>query len=388
MKKILSVFLLLLTFCVSVSGVKPSKYKTLADTGISAVSESAYLTDYNSGTLIYAKNEKEQLPIASMCKIMTLLLSFEEIDAGNLFLDEEIIVSANASGMGGSQVFLDANKPYKVSELIKSITVASANDASVAMAERICGSEEAFVDKMNEKCRELGMENTCFANCTGLPKPGQYSCAKDVSVMFSALLKHKEYFNFSKIWMDEIKHDGDRVTEISNTNKLIRFYEGCDSGKTGFTSEAGHCLAASAVRKGMRLVCVVIKSPDSKARFNDVSSMFNYGFANFENRLVINEKEPLDITVNVEKGKKGTVQAIAKEPFYLFLKKNEKVALDIDFEPVEMVKAPVTKGETIGKLSIFRDSKLIGEVEVVSNEDVSKKTYFDIVKNIIDKWAI
>lgn len=389
MKKLLSVFLLLLTFCISLVGVKPIRKKALAETaGIEPKSKAVYLMDYNSGTVILSQNEKEHLPIASMCKIMTLLLCFEELDAGNIALDEVITVSENAAGMGGSQVFLDANKPYVIGELIKSITVASANDASVAMAERICGSEEAFVDKMNAKCAELGMENTCFSNCTGLPKAGQYSCAQDVATMFKNLLSHKEYFNYSKIWMDEIKHDGGRVTGISNTNKLIRFYDGCDGGKTGYTSEAGHCLAASAIRKGMRLVCVVIKSPDSKTRFNDVTSMFNYGFANFENKLILDEDSPMDISVNVERGKCDSVKIMPEKSFYLFCKKNEKVALDVDFTPESKVKAPIEKGECVGKLSIFKDNVLIGEVNAVASEAVNKITYFDAIKNIIDNWAI
>lgn len=388
MKKLLSVFLMFMTFAVAVSGVKLVKHKTLADVGLETKSESAYLMDFHSGTQIYAKNETERLPIASMCKIMTLNLAFEEIESGNLKLNDTIVVSANAAGMGGSQIFLDANKEYQVSELIKGIVVASANDASVAIAEQICGSEDAFVAKMNEKCALLGMNDTHFSNCTGLPKAEQYSCAKDVAVMFSALAKHKDYFRFSKIWMDEIKHDGGRVTEISNTNKLIRFYEGCDGGKTGYTSEAGHCLAATAVRKNMRLVSVVIKAPDSKTRFADVSSMFNYGFANFENKLIVDKETPLDIQAEVVGGKQETVKGIAEESYYQFCKKNEKVALNIDFIPTQRVKAPVEKGEKIGVLNVYKDNVLVKEINVLAYETVEKQTYFDIIKNIISEWGI
>ena len=386
MKKILSVFLFLIAFCIFTTHLKPVKIKTLANDALNVSSNSAILTDFNSGEVIYKKNEKEHLPIASMCKIMTLLLCFEELENQNLSLDENIIVSENASSMGGSQVFLEANKQYKVNELIKSIVVASANDACVAMAERICGSESAFVYKMNEKCTELGLNDTRFSNCTGLPKPEQYSCASDVSKMFRQLLKHNDYFSFSKIWMDKINHESDKYTEISNTNKLIRFYDGCDSGKTGYTSEAGHCLSASALRNGMRLISVVIKAPDSKSRFNDVTNMFNFGFANYTNKKIIDKNSPLDITVNVCKGKKDIIQAIAKEDFYLFCKKHEKIALDIDFTPTEVIKAPVKKGEKIGKLYIYKDSVLIKEIDVLSNESIDKQTYFDVIKNIIDKW--
>ena len=319
---------------------------------------------------------------------MTLLLSFEALDANEISLDEEIVVSANAAGMGGSQVFLEQNGRYKISELLKSITVASANDASVAMAERLCGSEHSFVEKMNERASELGMNNTFFVNCTGLPKSGQYSCAKDVSKMFSELIKHKEYFTFSQIWMDKIEHREGRVTEISNTNKLIRFYEGCDSGKTGYTSEAGHCLCASAVRNGMRLISVVISAPDSKTRFNEVSSMFNYGFANYTNKILIDNACPLELSVNVENGKRDTVSVIAENPVYLFSHKNQKRSVEIDFIPDKDVKAPVYKGELVGRLSVYENGVEIASVNVLANEDVLEKTYFDCIFDIAENWAL
>lgn len=388
MKKLLSVFLMFMACALAVAA-NSVKIKTLAAAAdLQAVSESAYLVDYNSGTVIYSKNETERLPIASMCKIMTLLLTFEAIDNGELSLSDTITVSAEAAGMGGSQIFLDADKPYEVRELVKGVVVASANDASVALAEQIAGSEDLFVSEMNEKCRELGMADTHFSNCTGLPKAEQYSCAKDVSAMFSALLKHKGYFEFSRIWMDEIRHDGGRITEISNTNKLIRFYDGCDGGKTGYTAEAGHCLAASAQRKGMRLVAVVIKAPDSKSRFGDVSKMFNYGFANFENKLIVDCEKPLEIPVRVEGGKQDCVRAVPAESYYGFCAKNEKLALEIDFLPFESVKAPVKKGDKIGTLTISKDGAIVKEIDVLADENVEKQTYFDIVKNIIENWSL
>ena len=230
MKKLLSVFLMFMTFAIAVSGVKLVKVKTLADAeGLNAKSESAYLVDFNSGTTIFSKNETERLPIASMCKIMTLTLAFDEIENGNLSLDDTITVSSEAAGMGGSQIFLDANKEYEVRQLIKGIVVASANDASVAIAEEISGSEDAFVARMNEKCAELGMKDTHFSNCTGLPKAEQYSCAKDVAAMFAALIKHKGYFEFSRIWMDEIRalpcgdRDAKRHAFNFRRDKVARF---------------------------------------------------------------------------------------------------------------------------------------------------------------------
>lgn len=345
-------------------------------------SKSMILIDANTGTTLYSKNENERLPIASMCKIMTLLLIYENVDSGNISLDDEVVVSKNASSMGGSQVFLEENGVYKVSELIKSISVASANDSCVAMAEKICGSESDFVAKMNEKCIELGLSNTKFANCTGLPKPEQYSTAHDVAIIFKNLIKHKQYFEVSNIWMEDFSHPQGRVTQMANTNKLVRFYDGCDCGKTGYTSEAGHCLTASAKRNGLRLIAVVIKAPDSKTRFSEVSSMLNYGFSNFESKKIVDDNSNLDIPLKVEGGKKDYILVKPENSIYILSKKGEKRSLEVSFEPISKIKAPILSGETVGKISIYENGLEIDSVNVVSSEDVMQKSYFDVIKDI------
>jgi D-alanyl-D-alanine carboxypeptidase (penicillin-binding protein 5/6) len=293
-----------------------------------------------------------------------------------------VVVSKNASSMGGSQVFLEENGVYKVSELIKSISVASANDSCVAMAEKLYGSEEEFVKVMNNKCTELGLNNTKFSNCTGLPKPEQYSTAKDVSVIFNNLIKHDKYFEISNIWMENFIHPEGRITEMSNTNKLVRFYDGCDSGKTGFTSEAGHCLTASAKRNGLRLIAVVISAPDSKTRFNEVSSMLNYGFSNYECKKIIDKNEILSISAKVEGGKKDNIKIIPQEDFYSLTKKGEKRSYEINFTPNSKIKAPINVGDYVGKISIFENGIEIFSTNVLSNEEVLSKTYFDVLKDI------
>ncbi len=388
MKNKFSVFFVIMAFALILTGSGFTKIKAFADNSLEFKSKSVYLCDANSGTVITKHNETTRYPIASMCKIMTLLLSFESLDTEKISLNEEVTVSANASGMGGSQVFLEENGKYKVSELLKSITVASANDSCVAMAERLCGSESSFVNLMNEKAKSLGMDNTFFVNCTGLPKSGQYSCAKDVSVMFKELLKHKEYYTFSGIWTDKIEHPKGRFTEISNTNKLIRFYDGCDSGKTGYTSEAGHCLCASAVRNDMRLISVVISAPDSKTRFNEVSKMFNYGFDNYVNKIIIDNNSPLDIKVSVEDGKKDSLSVVAEKPLYLFSRKDQKRSVEINFTPTDKVVAPITKGDIVGSLSVYENGILIDSVCVLANEDVLEKTYFDCIFDVLENWAL
>ena len=393
MKKKFSVIFILLAFAFSITFLSSNSLRTKAfaeeiEKQIETKSASCYLIEPNTNTVIYAKNENQKLQIASMCKIMTLLLCFESLDNNEFTLGDTICVSENAAGMGGSQVFLQANAEYSIGELIKSIVVASANDACVAMAEKICGSEESFVNKMNEKANSLGMTNTVFANCTGLPKPNQHSTAKDVATMFCELIKHHDYFKFSRIWTDKVAHPDDRFTEISNTNKLIRFYQGCDGGKTGYTSEAGHCLTASAHRNGMRLVGVVIKAPDSKSRFKDVSDMFNYGFSNYVNKMVIDDKKPLDLPVNVLGGKKNNLEVVAEKPIFLFSKKGVERSVEIDFQPSSSVKAPVKKGDLVGEIIVYEKGIEISRVNVVANEDILSKTFFDILCDIGEKWAI
>ncbi len=386
MKKL---FILLLTIFSAIFCILPNSSAVVyaANDDFSVKSKAAYLIDYGSGEVIYAKNETERLPIASMTKLMLLNLCFDKLDEGEFGMTDDVVVSAKASGMGGSQVFLDANRPYKASELIKSIIVASANDASVAMAERLYGSESACVDEMNARAKEWGLDDTLFSNCTGLPKPTQYSCAKDVAKMLSEVVKHDEYFEYSKIWTDEIDHGG-RKTEITNTNKLVRFYEGCDGGKTGYTAESGFCLAGTAKRGNMRLIAVVIKGESSKSRFADVSSAFNYGFDNYSSKAALDDEKELSVTAKVEKGIKKDVKIIPENDVYVFLKKNEKQDIVIDFEPYNKIKAPIKKGDKVGCLIVYKNGVETGRTNALAAETVNKKTYFDYVRDVASSWTI
>ena len=245
-------------------------------------SRAAYLIDYDTGKVLYERNPDERYPIASMVKIMTLNIAFDEIAAGRLALDQMIAISDTAAGMGGSQMFLDAGKEYSVSDLIKGITVVSANDASVAIAETIAGSKEAFIDMMNERAAAMGLENTKFVNVTGLPESGQYSTARDVTAMMRKLLGNPDYFKYSTIYMENYTHPGGRISELVNTNKLVRFYKGCDGGKTGFTNDAMYCLSATAKRGDTRVIATVLGAESSKSRNNEISTLFNYAFHNYK----------------------------------------------------------------------------------------------------------
>ena len=342
--------------------------------------------DEASGMQLYAKNETQRLPIASMCKIMTLLLCFESIDAGEHTLNEQVTVSQTAAGMGGSQVYLEANGSYEISNLLKSIIVCSANDSCVAMAETIAGSENAFVERMNERAKELGANDTLFANCTGLPKEPQYSCAKDVSVMLQALLHHPQYFEYSKIRNEEFRHPKDRVTQMTNTNRLLRSYEGCDSGKTGFTNQAGFCLAASAKRGNMRIISVTIGSSDSTSRFDCHKNMLNYAFANFTNKVIVDADVPLNERAEVRGGKQDYVKAKAKRNILLFSKKGtqDNITEEVVFNGI---KAPVRNGDVIGKIVVYKNNVEADSVELLACEDIAKATVWDNYKEAADNWS-
>ena len=353
---------------------------------ISVSAKSAMLMEYGTGEVMYQKEANKRLPIASMCKIMTLLLSFEAIDKGVLSMEDLIAVSENAAAMGGSQVFLEANAKYPVKELIKSIVVCSANDSCVAMAEIIAGSEEAFVNRMNERAKELGCENTLFANCTGLPKEPQYSSAKDVAQMLRALLSHEDYFAFAKIWMDKFEHPKGRYTEISNTNRLVRFYDGCDGGKTGFTNQAGFCLAATAKRGNMRVISVVIGEENSKQRFEDVKTTFDYAFANYSLKTVVESSKPWGKGVPVIAGKKENACVVPMRNGYIFGKKGEEEAFSVEDCLYGEVKAPALAGEIVGEIKVYLEGVQIDSIPLILGENCEKASLFDGFKKIADSW--
>lgn len=381
MKKFLAV---ISAFLLSIA-ILPVRF-CRAETLNSLPCKAAYLIDYDSGTVLFEKNATTRLPIASMCKIMTLLLCFESIDAGEHTLNEQVTVSQTAAGMGGSQVYLEANGSYEISNLLKSIIVCSANDSCVAMAETIAGSENAFVERMNERAKELGANDTLFANCTGLPKEPQYSCAKDVSVMLQALLHHPQYFEYSKIRNEEFRHPKDRVTQMTNTNRLLRSYEGCDSGKTGFTNQAGFCLAASAKRGNMRIISVTIGSSDSTSRFDCHKNMLNYAFANFTNKVIVDADVPLNERAEVRGGKQDYVIVKAKRNILLFSKKGtqDNITEEVVFNGI---KAPVRNGDVIGKIVVYKNNVEADSVELLACEDIAKATVWDNYKEAADNWS-
>lgn len=348
--------------------------------------KAVYLVDSATGTEMYSSRSDDRLPIASMVKIMTTLLALESVDRGELSLDEMVPVSDVAASMGGSQVFLDSGKEYKAGELIKSIIVASANDSCVAMAERLSGSVDGFVQDMNERAKALGMNNTNFVNCTGLPAPESYSSAKDVSIMFRELIKHPKYFEYAGIWLEDFVHPDGRTTSMTNTNKLVRFYNGCDGGKTGFTSEAKFCLSATAERNGLRVVAVVIGADSSKERFASVSNLFGYAFSNYSAKVIQSKDDCIENSIRVLGGREKGISVAVKEDFKALVKKGDDGEYRVHFNLPATVKAPIVRGGEVGKAYLTRNGEVIGECPVVSVVDVEKARYSDTLKHICDEW--
>ena len=369
----------LFSVCAAVSAVF---VPTARAEGFSAEGRSAYLVDAATFTPLYAKNENERLPIASMVKIMTVLLTLEAVDRGELSLDEKVPVSENAASMGGSQVFLDAGTEHRAGDLLKSVIVASANDSCVALAERVSGSVEGFVSDMNARAAELGMKDTRFANCTGLPAAESFSTAHDVALMFREVIRHPVYFEDAGVWLEDYVHPDGRTTVMTNTNKLVKFYNGCDGGKTGFTSEAKFCLAATAERDGMRVIAVVAGADSSKSRFNAVSSMFNHAFGSFKAEKLLGAGELAAQRVKVAGGKERSVGVTVKEDIVRLAPRSDKTAAELRLELPDKVKAPVRKGDVVGKGYLVVDGTAVREFDLVAAEDVARASIWDLFRRI------
>ena len=356
-----------------------------AESDVELSSKSGLLMDYSSGEVLFEKDALVHLPVASMVKMMTILIALEEFDEGNVNLDTMISTSENASGMGGSQVFIDPYVEYSFEDLLKSVIMASANDASVALAEYFNGNEKSFVNRMNRRAKELGMNDTNYVNCTGLPAPEQYSCAKDSCLLMREILKHDLYHKYSSIWMDTLTHPSGRETELVNTNKLMRYFQGCDGGKTGSTNEAGCCLTASAKRNDMRLISCIIGAKNSKTRFNEASLLLNYGFSNFENKFLINKDVALSV-IPVNKGKVEEIELFANENFTAVVKKGNDEKYETIFKLPDFVKAPMKAGDKVGSVVLTKDGNVIKEIDVVLKQDVKHNSYFDNLNKIAENW--
>ena len=345
---------------------------------------SAIIIEASTGTVIYNKNEHEKLAPASMTKMMGLLLIMEQIEKGNLKWDEMITASANASAMGGSQIFLETGEQMTVEELVKGISIASGNDAMVAMAEKIAGTEEAFVELMNKKASELGLKNTNFKNCTGLDAENHYSSANDMAIIAKELVKHDKILEFSGTYEDYIREGTDKSFWLVNTNKLVRFYQGVDGLKTGYTSTAGYCLTATAKRNGMRLITVVMNEPDSTTRNNETTSMLDYGFNAYGMEQLLNKDNVLG-KIKVDLGKEEYVEVVPKEDINILNNKtNDKRNVSYNIS-LNNVKAPIKVGDIVGKINVIENNKTIMTVDVTVKESIDKENFLiSYLKNLKD----
>ena len=333
--------------------------------------KSAVLLEVNTGEILYEMNADEQLPPASITKIMSLLLVTEAIDRGELSLEDVITASEHACSMGGSQIWLEPGESMTVDDLLKAAVIASANDATVALGEHIAGSEEGFVAMMNKKAESLGMTGTNFVNATGLDAEGHISTAHDVAVMSAELIKHDLIKNYSTVWMDTLRGG---ESELVNTNKLVRFYKGTTGLKTGTTSKAGYCLSATAERDGLELVAVIMSGETSQDRFNGAKKLLDYGFANY----AYNSLEPNlegNCEISVKNGVKQSVKIEAKDNFCLLLKKSDASGVTQKLNLEKTATAPVKKGSVVGSVDFYSGDTQIGSVNITAAESVDKMTF-------------
>ncbi len=344
---------------------------------------SAVLMEASTGKILYAKNADEALPPASVTKIMTLLLVMEAVDSGNLALDEQISVSEYAASMGGSQVYLEPGEMMSCEDLIKSIVISSANDAAVAMAERVSGSEEGFVRAMNEHASALGMTSTNFENVTGLDDDttNHVTSAKDIAIMSRALIAHPLILQYSSIWMDSIR---DGAFGLTNTNRLVRFYSGATGLKTGSTSKAKFCISATACRDNMHLIAVIMSSPTRDVRNEAAKKLLDYGFANY---ALFSSTEADMGEIHVLGGVKNSCK-LASEPFSTLMAKGKEKNVVSETVLSDTVAAPVKTGDTVGILKYTLDGEEIGQVNIVASEDVEKISYFGLLLRMLRTFSL
>lgn len=351
--------------------------------------KSALLMDYRSGEIIYAKDEHEKLAPASITKIMTLLLAMEALENKTIDLADEISISEYASSMGGTQLYLDAGEIQTVENLIKAIAVRSANDAAVALGEYIGGSDEGFVKLMNEKSKALGMKNTNFANASGLPKENHYSTAYDIAIMSKELLKYKEITKYLSTYMEDITVGKSKssIQTMVSTNRLIKEYEGANGIKTGYTSEAQHCISASAKRGNLQLIAVVMGAENSKLRFNEAKRLLDYGFANYES-IAIGEQGDIISTIPVEKGKVNSLEIMLERDSHILIPKGKKANFEKIIEQVEYIDGPIEQGAVVGKLKVVIDNKTVDTINLVAKTTIGKASFINTFNKVLKNFIL
>ncbi|MEN1969102.1 D-alanyl-D-alanine carboxypeptidase family protein [Lentibacillus sp. N15] len=380
------VFSLLWVSTISVFAEEKSTDESKDTVDLAPDAKSAILIERDTGKVLFDKNAQEELPPASMTKIMTLLIIMEELDKGNLKLDEKVRVSEKAASMGGSQIFLEAGEEMSLNDLLKGISIASGNDASVAMAERIAGSEEAFVKRMNKKAKELGLKNTHFNNCTGLPADDHYSTANDMAVMAKELLKYEKITDYTSIYEDYLRKGTEDEFWLVNTNKLVKFYPGVDGLKTGYTNEAKYCLTATAQKNDMRVISVVMGAKTTKERNATVTKMLDYAFNQFGTKKLFEKGQPIT-KLNMLKADEREVDVVASESISTLHKKGEEPKNITTLVKMDSVSLPLEKGDKVGTLIVKDGKKVLSKTTLTVKEDIKPASFFTLFKRSIGEMT-
>lgn len=358
--------------------------KTETEHELKISAKSGLLIDADSGTVIFEKNSHERLPIASMTKIASLSVVFDALSKGIVHENDMVTVSENAAAVKGSSAFLDAGSAYKLSDLVSSVIIASANDSMVTLSEYVAGSEDVFVSRMNKLVESLNLKDTHFENSTGLPVNNHYSSAHDIAKIYQTICDNKLYHKFSKIWIEDFLHPSGRKTGLVNTNRLIKTFDGIEGGKTGYTDAARFCLTASAKRGSTRLIGVVIGANDSKTRFAEMTKLLNFGFSNFSSKLVVNSEVP--ITILNLKNSKEKPEVYAERDSVIFMSKSDERTFLIDYNLNE-IKAPLKKGDIVGKLFVFdQNNMVVDEINLVVKKDIEKEKFSETFKKLTEAW--
>ena len=368
---------------------KPIVLETVSDqkivdekkTAFEVAAKAAILIDADTGEVLFQKNSHEELPLASVTKVMTMLLVMEDVEKGKINLTDEVTISERAASMGGSQMYMEVGEKHTVEELLKGVAMASANDGCVALSEYVAGSEEIFVERMNEKAKELKMNDTNFVNTNGLPVADHYSSAYDIAVMSKELYKYEETHKWFETWQDTITvglPGKEKEFGLTNTNKMIKQYQGCNGIKTGFTSDAGYCLSASATREETHLIAVVLGAETSAIRNKEVAKILDYGFANYKTEVIAEEKQVME-EITIERGNPQKIKALSKGRVTVLSEKGKSDSITSEVVINKKITLPITKGDEVGKLILYENEKEIGEYPLISNSDVKKASFRQII---------
>lgn len=375
-----SIVMIITALIISATIIPTPSFASEVKVDLAENAKSAILIERDTGTVLFEKNSDERLSPASMTKIMTMLLIMEALEDGKIQWNEKVRTSEYAASMGGSQVFLEEGEEMTVDELLRAISISSANDASVAMAERIAGSEKQFVKMMNQKAKELGLKDTKFQNATGLPAKNHYSSARDMAILAKELLKHEKITNYTSQYESYLREGTDKKFWLVNTNRLVKFYPGVDGLKTGFTKEAKYCLTATAKKGDMRVIAVVFGAPTSKERNKLITEMFDYAFSQYETKQFYAKGDELG-KVTVEKGQQRNIKIVAGESISLLTKKGEKMDdVKTSLKLNKHIQAPIKKGDEIGKIVLIKNGKALSENSAIAAENVKPASWWTLYK--------